>query len=82
MDPNTATREEFTNYLVEHEYPPNATDEWTGRANKLQALLTKLAFHDAMAPNLQQTYMTPAASKNKVLFSLMYAPRLPAVDYL
>ena len=29
-------------------------------------LLNKLAYHPAMALNLQQTYMTPAASKNNV----------------
>nr|POE78038.1 hypothetical protein CFP56_09679 [Quercus suber] len=68
MNANTATREQFTSSLVDRPLPSNAAQEWKTRAEKLQALLKKLAFHDAMSANLQQTYMTPAASKNKVYF--------------
>ena len=66
MDPYTATREEFTNELADRPIPANASSEWSGQANALKDLLKKLAFHEAMRPNLQQTYMTPANSKNKV----------------
>ncbi len=66
MDPNTATREEFTNHLVDAPVPDNASEQWKNNVVNLKAMLKKLAFHDAMTPNLQQTYMTPANSKNKV----------------
>ena len=68
MDPNTSTREEFTTGLTSPELPSPAAEEWTDLAQKLRNLLDKLAHHPAMAPNLQQTYMTPAAAKNKVYF--------------
>lgn len=67
MNPNTATREEFTTNLISPELPSGA-EEWTTLAQKLRKLLPKLAHHPAMAPNLHQSYMTPAASKNKVYF--------------
>ena len=38
-------------------------------------LLDKLAHHEAMAPNLNQTYMTPAADKNKVYFEWDFVGR-------
>jgi len=66
MDPNTSTREQFTNGLLAFPIPADANSNWKKYAENLQALLRMLAFHEAMAPNLQQTYMTPAASKNKV----------------
>lgn len=66
MDPNTATREEFTNHLLDAPIPDNATEEWRREATDLKDLLEKLAFDKTMEPNLQQTYMTPANSKNKI----------------
>jgi len=68
MDPNTATREQFTTQLISNPTPFDAAPAWTKLADNLKTLLEKLAHHSAMAPNLQQTYMTPAASKNKVYF--------------
>ncbi|KAL8822981.1 MAG: hypothetical protein Q9191_006297 [Dirinaria sp. TL-2023a] len=67
MNPNTATREEFTTNLVSPGLP-SGDEEWTTLAQNLRKLLQKLAYHPAMAPNLHQSYMTPAASKNKVYF--------------
>ncbi len=69
MDPHTSTREEYTNMLTSIPLPPvPLAPEWKELAERLRTLLDKLAHHPAMAPNLQQTYMTPAASKNNVYF--------------
>lgn len=67
-DPNTSTREEFTKHLTSLECPGNASAEYRKAYTSHQRLLDLLAHHPAMASNLQQTYMTPAASKNKVYF--------------
>ena len=66
MDPYTSTREQFTNGLLERPIPDAASQSWKNYTQNSKDLLRKLAFHDAMVPNLQQTYMTPANSKNKV----------------
>lgn len=69
MDPNTSTREEFTAGLTAIPLAPVAlAPDWKELAEQLRTLLEKLAHHPAMAPNLQQTYMTPAAGKNNVYF--------------
>ncbi|KAF2234680.1 hypothetical protein EV356DRAFT_576609 [Viridothelium virens] len=68
MDPNTQTREAFTNNLTSVEIPSSADPQWSKTASWLRELLQKIAHHPAMEANLQQTYMTPAASKNKVYF--------------
>ena len=68
MDPHTTTREQFSASLVFHPIPANATQEWKEIAQVLQKLHERLAHHEVMAPNLQQTYMTPANSKNTVYF--------------
>ncbi len=75
MDPNTCTREEFTKSLANPDLPSDAAEKWTKLAEKLRGLLKKLAYHPAMAPNLQQTYMTPAASKNKIYFTWDFVGR-------
>jgi len=75
MDPNTCTREDFTKALTSPELPSDAAEKWTELAEKLRGLLNKLAYHPAMAPNLQQTYMTPAASKNKIYFTWDFVGR-------
>ena len=64
------TREQVTNqHIMQAEHlPADVDEEWTGYALDLVQLLQKLAFHPAMAPNLRQTYSTPATSKNKVYF--------------
>lgn len=68
MDPHTNTREEFTHGLVSKPIPDNAAPEWRRHVERHKVLLEKLAQHPAMAPNLGQTYMTPAKSKNNVYF--------------
>lgn len=66
VDPYTTTREVFTNHLLDREIPADAHPTWLDIHDKLCNLYRKLAFHPAMEPNLQQTYKTPAAYKNKV----------------
>jgi len=75
MDPNTCTREDFTKALTSPDLPSDAAEKWTELAEKLRGLLNKLAYHPAMASNLQQTYMTPAASKNKIYFTWDFVGR-------
>ncbi|OCL01330.1 hypothetical protein AOQ84DRAFT_350832 [Glonium stellatum] len=75
MDPHKSTREEFTKNIISIPLPSEASPKWTEEVNKLRELLDKLAHHPAMASNLSQTYMTPAADKNKVYFMWDYVGR-------
>lgn len=75
MDPNKSTREEYTNAMVVMPVPEFASPQWKKYVRASQVLLDKLAHHSAMAPNLQQTYMTPANSKNKVYFEWDFVGR-------
>lgn len=68
MYPNTSTREQFTRHIVNQPVPPTWPQPLKDRAAILKSLLDKLAHHPAMTPNLQQTSMTLAASKNRVYF--------------
>lgn len=69
MDPNKSTRREYAEYAKNSfSVPDGAAPQWKQYGNNLSELAYKLAFHDAMKPNIDQTYMTPAASKNKVYF--------------
>ncbi|KAL9030452.1 MAG: hypothetical protein Q9196_001436 [Gyalolechia fulgens] len=75
MDPTTSTREQFTNGLISSPVPDNAAPDWKKYVERLKVLLQKLAHHPAMVPNLQQTFMTPANSKNKVYFQWDFVGR-------
>ena len=68
MDPHRSTREDFTKNAISVPLPSEASSKWSELVKKLRELLDKLAHHPAMAPNLHQTYMTPAADKNKAYF--------------
>ena len=68
MDPNNATREQFTQNIISHPLPESASPDWKAMAIKHRTLVDKLAHHPAMAPNLDQPYMAPASSKNRVYF--------------
>jgi len=70
QNPTTATRLQFTDNLTTRPLPtsPPPSPSWKKLAITLRTLLDKLAHHPAMAQNLHQTYMTPAADKNKVYF--------------
>lgn len=82
MDPNTATRQEYTAGLTSVPLPPvTLAPEWKELVEQLRTLLDKLVHHPAMAPNLQQTYMTPAASKNNVYFMWDFVGRTLSMLY-
>ncbi|KAF2815288.1 uncharacterized protein BDZ99DRAFT_516024 [Mytilinidion resinicola] len=68
LDVQNTTRAAYTRGLTSLPLPTNAKAEWLSSVTKLRTLLTKLAEHPAMAPNLQQTYSTPSADKNNVYF--------------
>ena len=82
LDPNTNTRREFAdNMMRSFTVPDDAAAQWKHFGENLKELNGKLAFHDAMKPNIDQTYMTPAASKNKVYFMWDFVARtLVCVD--
>ena len=79
--PNRSTREEFTQALVKTELPEDANPEWLDLARKLRNLLDELAHHPAMAENLHQTYMTPAADKNRVYFMWDFVGRTLVIPF-
>ncbi|KAL8646096.1 MAG: hypothetical protein Q9226_007020 [Calogaya cf. arnoldii] len=81
MDPNKNTREEFTDAMISMSISEFAWPEWKKYVQRSQVLLDKLAHHSAMAPNLQQTYMTPANSKNKVYFEWDFVGRTLSMFY-
>lgn len=74
MNPHSATREQFTVHLTSLPCPEDAHKDYKHLFVSLQKLLDLLAHHEAMRPNLQQTFMTSAASKNKIYF--MYVAKL------
>jgi len=68
LDPNRNTREEFTAALQQQPVPEDAHPVWKDLVETLKEMQSKLLYHDAMAQNRVQTFMTPAASKNRVYF--------------
>lgn len=55
LDPNTNTRRQFTNGIIEtFPVPDDAAQDWRKLAEDLKELTAKLAFHDAMKPNIDQ----------------------------
>ncbi|KAF2429324.1 hypothetical protein EJ08DRAFT_650537 [Tothia fuscella] len=67
-DPYTTNRRDFTAALLNHPTAQNATPAYAKIHNDSKALLRLLINHKAIEPNINQTFMTPAASKNKVYF--------------
>ncbi|KAK5131519.1 hypothetical protein LTR08_000846 [Meristemomyces frigidus] len=68
MDPNTNTRAEFTQGMLNNPMPDNASREWRSMVVNSKELFRLLAAHPGMQPNMRQAYMTPAAIKSKVYF--------------
>jgi hypothetical protein len=67
-DINTTTRKDYTRVITEREVPGNAATEYKTEVQQ-QRELVKLLYDDpAMEPNRDQTFMTPANSKNRVYF--------------
>ncbi|GIZ49077.1 hypothetical protein CKM354_001211700 [Cercospora kikuchii] len=81
MDPSNATRKDGTDSLVSQPLPDDANAEWKRFADAHRDLLGKLAYHDAMSENLQDTYMTPARSKNRVYFMWDFVGRTLGMIY-
>lgn len=77
LDYNKATREEFTRRLLSLPDRSNQP-KWSAYRTSLNKILDLLAHHPAMAPNINQTYMTPANSKNKVYFMWDFVGRTRA----
>lgn len=68
-DTSTSTRELLTKHLLDIPMPGTFVhDAWLKYTTTHQSLLEKLAYHPAMAPNLQQIYNQPANDKNNVYF--------------
>jgi hypothetical protein len=68
MNPYKLTREEFTESILSRPVPNEASDFWKDHAVPLRELYSTLACHPAMVDTgtMQQTYETPAISKNKI----------------
>ncbi|KAF1816981.1 hypothetical protein P152DRAFT_5453 [Eremomyces bilateralis CBS 781.70] len=92
-DPNVATRQAYTDAMLNAEVPTDANEQWASKVNYLKRLYRLLIDHPAMAENKFQTFMTPAAYKNKVYFIwdfvgrtlgmlLMLDPKRPQEDNL
>ena len=69
-DPEISTRERFTEVNLMFRLPEGADKDYAEIFKTSQHLYRLLAYHPAMEPNLQQTFNTPANSKNKVYFSV------------
>lgn len=55
LDPNTNTRREFTENMQQNfTIPDDAAEQRKQLAQNLKELHSKLAFHDAMKPNIDQ----------------------------
>ncbi|KAK3709997.1 hypothetical protein LTR37_010616 [Vermiconidia calcicola] len=83
MDPYKATREQFTEGLLNKPVPDNATEEWKKLAMHLKHLQGLPAYHSAMKDtgNLAQVYMVPAISKNKIYFMWDFVGRTLGILY-
>jgi hypothetical protein len=70
MSPDTkkTTRADFTDFFLRFQHAPDAHPIYKHLFITHQALAKLLVEHPAMVPNLQQTFSTPANSKNKVYF--------------
>jgi hypothetical protein len=66
VNPDTTSRERFTNNILEVPIPSNADKAWAEAVRHQQKLYRALYDHQAMAPNRQQTFMTKAASKSRI----------------
>ena len=74
-DPNVTNREDWTNAKLSYTAPDNASEEFRAIVTRLQELERTLAFHDAMKPNLTQTFSTPANAKTKIYFMWDFVDR-------
>jgi hypothetical protein len=68
LSPNssTTTRTDFTKFFLNLRTAPDAHELYKHLFDVHQALTRLLGDHPATRPNLEQTFSTPANSKNKV----------------
>jgi hypothetical protein len=74
-DVNTTSRKDYTKVIVEREIPNNAATEYQTEVKRHQELVKLLYDDPAMEPNREQTFMTPANSKNRVYFMWDFCQR-------
>lgn len=68
MNASVCKRRDYTRGLAEASLPEQMSSDWQELATLLRDLYSKLGAHPAMARNLDQTFSTPANSKNSVYF--------------
>ena len=66
VNPATTTREAFTKNINDVAIPTDAHESWAGPVRHQQGLYQALYDHEAMTPNRQQTFNTPANQKSRV----------------
>jgi len=74
-DPYTTARKDYTAAICGKDIPENANDAYKKLVEGSRKLVNCLLDDPAMAPNREQTFMTPAASKNRVYFMWDYVQR-------
>jgi hypothetical protein len=74
-DPNTTSRRGYTTALIDRAIPSNAAPEYRRRVTQHKELVQALFDDAAMEPNREQTFMTPANSKNRVYFMWDFCQR-------
>jgi hypothetical protein len=62
-NPATTTRDDFTKFYLNFNCAPDAHAMYKHLFNNHQTLIRLLVNHQAMQPNLTQTFNTPANSK-------------------
>ena len=67
-NPSTTTRTAFTAFFLNFRAAPDAHELYKHLFDVHQTMIRLLVDHPAMRPNLEQTFSTPANSKNKVYF--------------
>jgi hypothetical protein len=74
-DPYTTARKDYTAAICSKDIPENANATYKKLVEGGRKLVNCLLNDPAMAPNREQTFMTPAASKNRVYFMWDYVQR-------
>lgn len=67
-NPATTTRDDLTKSFLNFRFAPDAHAVYKYLFDNHQTLIRLLINHQAMQPNLSQTFNTPANRKNKVYF--------------
>lgn len=81
-NPHTTTREKFTENILNVAIPEDAVTDWASAVRQQQALYKALYEHEAMLPNQQQTFMTPANQKSPVYHLWDYVGRTLQYFYM